>query len=424
MNIRFYNAYIYTGKPEQTAPMYGEIWVVNDKIKFIGTPGPETALEWGRQIDCRENLLMPGFKNAHAHSGAVFLRSFCDDKPLRAWLDTLVPFELKLSHEDFYELTKLAIMEYLSSGITAAFEMYYDREASAGAAVDTGYRFALAGGFDNHNSTTQLLADQFEKYNHYHPLVTYQLGFHAEYSVALPLLKEIAEIAENFHAPVYTHNSETKAEVDGCKERYGKTPTQLLYDLGLFKYGGGGYHCIYLDDTDEQIFLENNLYVVTNSSSNLKLASGIAPVDRYIKKGIPVAIGTDGAASNNCLDFFREMFLMTGLQKVQAGARAMPALNVLQSACAVGARAMHIPECEVLDIEKQADIVLINLHRPNMQPRNNMLNNIVYSGSKENVLLTMVAGKILYENGDFYIGEDAEKIYEKVNKIAAKILRG
>jgi 5-methylthioadenosine/S-adenosylhomocysteine deaminase len=159
---------------------------------------------------------------------------------------------------------------------------------------------------------------------------------------------------------MYTHNSETLREVEGCKERYGMTPTVFLDSLGLFDYGGGGYHCCHMSDDDFEVFKKRGLSAVTNPGSNTKLASGIAPVKRFLDEGINVAIGTDGPSSNNCLDMFREMFLVTGLAKLrEKDASVVGGMEVLKMATVNGAKAMDLPDCDVLAAGKEADIIMI-----------------------------------------------------------------
>ena len=191
----------------------------------------------------------------------------------------------------------------------------------------------------------------------------------------------------------------------------------------MFAHGGGLFHGVHLDDADFDIVKERGLYIVTNPASNLKLASGIAPVKRYLDMNIPVAIGTDGPASNNCLDMFREMFLTTGLQKVLCDdAEVVPALEVLKMATVNGAHAMGLPECDIIAEGKKADLILIDLQQPNMQPIQNLEKNLVYSGSKQNVKLTMVAGKVLYEDGKYYLDSTKEEIFARANESARRIL--
>ena len=218
------------------------------------------------------------------------------------------------------------------------------------------------------------------------------------------------------------HNSETALEVKECVERYGVTPTVLFDQLGIFDYGGGGYHCVHMSEEDYQIMKKRNLIAVTNPASNLKLASGICPISEFLKKEIPVAIGTDGPASNNCLDMFREMFLVTGLAKYRDNdASSVDALDVLKMATVNGAKAMGWSDCETLSVGSKADIIMIDLNQPNMQPIHNIPKNIVYAGSKQNVKMTMINGKILYEDGQFHIGVSPKDVYEECEKISKRL---
>ena len=407
----------------------GELWVEDNRISYLGSrPDFEYIKEknWDREIDVDKNLLMPGFKNAHTHSAMTFLRSYADDMPLDQWLNLQVfPMEAKLTAEDMYHLSKLAIMEYLTSGITANFDMYLDPVSVAKASVDCGFRTVLTGAVNNFSQSLEELEIWYQELNQYHPLIHFILGAHAEYTSSRELLEGVSHLAHKYKAPVYLHNSETENEVKQCIARYGKTPTVFLDELGIYDYGGGGYHCVYMSEEDLEIFREKNLYVVTNPGSNAKLASGIAPVSRIMELGIPVAIGTDGPASNNCLDMFREMFLTTGLAKLrEKDAAALDAREVMKMATVNGALAMGLTECDCLAEGKLADLIILDLHQPNMQPINNIVKNIVYSGSKQNVILTMVDGKILYEKGQFYIGTDPEEVYDKANKIIGRMKSG
>ena len=425
MNIRFYNARILTmdGNFDITE---GELWVEGKKISYIGpSKAPEEVdkVEWDRQIDAQRNLLMPGFKDAHTHTAMTFLRSYADDLPLQDWLNKQVfPKEALLTGEDIYFLTKHGILEYLTSGITAAFDMYMHTDQIAKAAVESGFRMVQVGAINDFGGTLEECEQDYLRLNSYNELSSYMFGFHAEYTTKRDTMRGLAALAERYHAPIYMHNSETKAEVAGCIQRYGLTPTQLFDELGIFEYGGGGFHCVWMDQKDLDIYKEKGLYAVTNPASNMKLASGIAPIQKMLDMGITVAIGTDGAASNNCLDMFREMFLVTGLAKLrEKDASAVDAREVLKMATVNGAHAMGLDDCDVLAEGKYADIIMIDMHQPNMQPENDIVRNLVYSGSKQNVKLTMVAGKILYEDGKFNIGTDPEVIYREANDILRRL---
>lgn len=431
MNIRFYNARILAMDGD-TDVTRGEVWVQGNKITYVGstvhtregTMGRENAPQaWDREIDVEENLVMPGFANAHTHSAMTFLRSYADDLPLQEWLKKQVfPMEAKLTGEDIYELSRLAILEYLTSGITCNFDMYFHPEMIARASVDCGFRTVMVSSLNNFTSSLGEMEQEYLKYNHYHELIRYHLGFHAEYTTSEELLRGVAALAEKYQAPVFTHNSETRREVDECIARHKMTPTAYLDSLGLFCYGGGGYHCVHMAEEDIRIFKERGLAVVTNPGSNTKLSSGIARISDMLKEGVKLAVGTDGPASNNCLDMFREMFLVTGLAKLREGdASAVPAEEVLKMATVGGALAMGLSDCGCLAPGKLADLIVIDLKQPNMQPLNHIAKNLVYSGSKQNVKLTMVNGKILYEDGEFFVGAKPEEIYEKANRIIKRM---
>lgn len=422
--IRFYNGRVLT-LANGIEPENIEVWTEEDKISFVGKPADEDfkGKVFEREYDLKGNLLMPSFKNAHTHSAMTFLRSYADDMPLQDWLfKQIFPMEAKLNGEYVYWLTKLAILEYLSTGCTAAFDMYFELDDYVKACTESGFRSVLCGAVSGDSSNVERLEQNYLKFKDCHPLIGYMLGFHAEYTCDLDLLKSVAQLAEKYKAPVATHNSETAKEVKECIERYGKTPTTLFEELGIYNYGGAGFHCVHMSDEDMEIFRKRGVYAVHCPGSNVKLASGIAPIAKMQSMGINIALGTDGPASNNCLDMFREMFLMTGLQKIAGNdAAACPADTVLKAATVGSAKAMGLDNCDVIAAGKQADLVVIDLMRPNMQPLNNIGKNIVYSGSKENVKLTMCAGKILYENGEFYIGEKTETIYAKANEIINKL---
>ncbi|MBQ7839758.1 MAG: amidohydrolase [Lachnospiraceae bacterium] len=422
MNIRFYNARILTmnGNCDLTE---GELWTKDERIAYVGPAKDSENIAWDREIDCQGNVLMPGFKNAHTHSGMTAMRSYADDMPLQEWLNTKIfPLEAKMTEQDNYDLTQLAILEYLTTGVTSIFDMYLSPKDIAQACIDMGMRCVLVSGLNKFGPAVEEMENRYNKLNNMHPLITYMMGVHAEYTCDKKLLEEVSRLIHKYEAPVFAHMSETRLETVECVERYGMTPPQFFDSLGLFDFGGGGYHCVYFNEEDMDLFVKKGLYAVTNPGSNTKLASGIAPIGRFLEKGMQVAIGTDGPSSNNCLDMFREMFLVTGLAKLlQKDASAVDAHEVLKMATVNGAHAMGLKDADVLAEGKLADIIMIDLHQPNMQPLNNITKNIVYSGSKQNVKMTMINGRILYYNGEFLNGVDAERIYAKANEIIARL---
>lgn len=395
-----------------------DVYVDGGKIVKIG----ESDIKADRIYDLNGNLLMPSFKNAHTHSAMTFGRSFADDLPLSSWLnDKIFPLEAKLNGDDIYKLSKLAFLEYLTSGITACFDMYYFPENMAKASVDFGFRTVMCGAVNNFKESVEKLEEYYNKYNNYDELVSYKLGFHAEYTTSKEIIQGISQLAEKYSAPVFMHSSETKSEVEGCIERYGKSPTTLFDEFGLFNYGGGAYHSVWVDDNDLEIYKKRGVWAVINAGSNCKLASGIAPVSKMMDLGINLAVGTDGPASNNALDMFREMYLIAATQKINDCDAASTDANAILKAATIGsAHCMGLDECDVIDEGKTADLIVIDMHRPNMQPINNITKNIVYSGSKENVKMTMINGKILYENGEF-INTDIERIYSEAQAVIDRI---
>lgn len=395
-----------------------DVFVDGDSIVAIG----EYDKTADTVYDLNGNLLMPSFKNAHTHSAMTFGRSFADDLPLQPWLyDKIFPLEAKLTPQDIYDLSMLAFLEYLTSGTSACFDMYYFPEMMAKASVDFGFRTVMTSGLNNFKESVNAVEDYYNKFNNYDSLVSYKLGFHAEYTTDKELIKGIAKLAEKYQAPVFTHASETKSEVEDCIKRNGMSPTKYLNSLGIFNYGGGAYHSVWIDDEDIEIYKEKGIWAVINACSNAKLASGIAPVSKLLKSGVKVAVGTDGASSNNALDMFREMYTICATQKLNDKDAASTDANDILKASTIGsARCMGLTDCDVIDVDKKADLIVIDMHRPSMQPINNITKNLVYSGGKDIVKMTMINGKILYDNGEFK-NIDVEKIYANAQAVIDRI---
>ena len=299
MNIRFYNVRVLTME-EGRGIFEGEVWIKGKEIAYVGPTKDASKETWDREIDGNGNLLLPGFKNAHTHSAMTFLRSHADDMKLDEWLNKRVfPAEAKLTGEDIYWLSKLAVMEYLTSGITAMFDMYMFKPEMEKAMRECGFRMVYCESINNFGGTLEAVEADYHRYNQDpERLISYQLGFHAEYTTSREMMEGIAALAGKYKAPVYVHCSETKHEVEDCVERTGMTPPVYMDSLGLFQYGGGLFHGVHLSEEDFAVIQKRKLCVVTNPGSNLKLASGIADVKKMLDRGILVAIGTDGPASN------------------------------------------------------------------------------------------------------------------------------
>lgn len=424
MNIRIYNARILT-----TSVFIGEIHVRGTKISYIG-PGasddPVCAHKsvqtvWDREIDAKRNLVTASFKNAHTHSPMVFLRSAADDIALEPWLrEKVFPAEEKLTEEAVYWFTMVSALEYAAGGITAVFDMYAHRDAVAEAMRSCGIRTVFCGEL---NDFTSSVPQQEEAYLRYRSrsradaMIDFRFGFHAQYTTSRENLAALAACAASYGEPVFTHCAETRREVDDCIRHTGMTPVAYMERLGLFENGGGLFHGVYLSAEDVEIIKRHNLWIVTNPASNAKLASGIAPLYELSRAGVSLAIGTDGAASNNALDMFREMYLACVLQKIQSGdPSAMPAKGVLEMAQKGSAHCMGLTDCDALAVGKQADLIMLDMDRPNMRPVNRIAENIVYSGGVHNICMTMCAGRILYENGRWNMPYDVTEIYDRAER--------
>lgn len=416
MKIKFANALILPLQNDFET-FKGDIVVDDENIIYVGEKYDGEA---DKTLDMTDMLLMPAFKNAHAHGPMTFLRSYADDLPLAKWLNERVfPKEDMLSDEDIKAFFKVAVLEYLESGISASFDMYKkDTELRQSVSEKMGYRSIFCSSTADFGPYVEQDEKDYLKYNYEGSFTGFRFGFHAEYTTSKDLLLKIKECADKYKAPVYAHCCETLNEVNSCIERNGMPPVEYLESLGMFENGGGLFHCVHLTDEAIEIIKKRKLFVITNPASNLKLASGIAPIKRLLDEGVCVAIGTDGPASNNCLDMFREMFLVTALQKYkEEDASVVSAEQVLTMACKNGAYAMGLEDCDCLAAGKKADIIALDLNRPNMRPSNNIVKNIVYSGSKVNVYMTMVNGRILYLDNKFYVGEDIREIYDTAEKL-------
>ncbi|MDR0856554.1 MAG: amidohydrolase family protein, partial [Clostridiales bacterium] len=295
----------------------------------------------------------------------------------------------------------------------------------AAAMRDTGFKcIAVTSGLDGVRDTEAQLRETEDLLTRYHKPddnFTLNLGHHAEYTASDALLRGIAALAKKYKAPVHHHLCETRAETDECVARTGLTPPARAEAFGLYEYGGTGYHCVHVSDGDVEIFKRHGVSVVTNPCSNLKLASGIAPLQKYADAGIPFALGTDGAASNNALDMFREAYLASVLQKYsRLRPESTGAHAVLHAAFSVGADIQGI-EAHGIAAGQIADFCVLDLESPNLRPFNDITAGIVFSADPGNVRMTVVNGKILYHKGAYFTGETPEKVYAMCEKITARI---
>ncbi len=422
--LRFYNAMLLPSP--DAVPFTGEIHTVDGKIEYIGratkTDGP-----FDREVDCGKNLLMSGFCNAHAHAAMCLFRGIADDLTLEDWLyDRIFPLEKNLTPDDVYWGTMLQIAEFVRSGIVCFADMYFYPDAVYAAAEKTGLMLALCCPY--HSSSGVDVLHEIEKnYSLYSTIsdrVRYFPGVHAEYTCEESLLMKVADFAAETGAGTYIHLSETLKEVGDCTVRHGGlTPPQYLHKLGFFDNGGLAAHCVYVDKDDIALLRQSGVTPVINSGSNLKLASGVAPVASMLGAGMRPALGTDGTASNNAASVFREMYLFSCLQKQQLKDSAVvTAEQTLAAATVNGFRGLGFCGGE-LKAGNPADFILVDLFAPNMRPLSDIRKNLVYSADNGDVLMTVVNGKILYERGKYDLGETTEKIYRECEKRRVRLQR-
>ena len=402
--------------------------VQGDKIVYAGPKALAPAAQDGDEvINGGGRIAMPGFVNTHAHNAMVLFRGAADDLPLQRWLnEKIFPMEDQLDDNAAYWGNLLGIAEMIRCGTACYNDMYFFTEQEIRAVEQTGIRSVLT-----RSTVCQELEQETieQKLQVYDALMAYQgaadgrirvtVSPHAEYTCSAAYLRACGQKAQKLGVPLHIHVSETAAEHDACIERHGKTPMALLESLGVLKGEVYAAHCVYTGQADHEIMKEHGVVALHCPDSNLKLASGIAPIAQMMQRGVTVTLGTDGAASNNNLNMMEEMQRFVLLQKgITQDATSVSAKQALHIATTAGARAMHTGG-GVLKEGYKADIVLVDTHVPHMQPMHNAINNLVYAAQGSDVWMNMVDGKILYKNGE-YKTLDIEKVIAETNKAAEK----
>lgn len=425
MKILFKNANILDFE-QQNGFLFGNVVVQDDTIVYVGKDIPNNVYD--QTIDVNGNVLMPGFVDTHCHSAMTLLRGLKDDANLNDWLfENVIPCEAKLTPKDVYWGQKLAILEYLKAGITCIEEGYFYNEEIVKALKESGLRARVGFGPTTRDigmTNMEYLKQQYDVIGK-SDLIKPVCFVHSIYTTNETIIGEAVDFSAQNAVPLSIHLAETLKEVGDCTvKNNNKTPAQYLEDLGFFdKPNALCYHCVHMDKDDLQILADYNASVSTCPSSNIKLASGIAPIYAMQNKGINITIGTDGVASNNSLDMFKEMFLVATLSKVNIyDASVVTAQEVLKMATINGAKGLGFDVGEI-KVGKKADIILINTNQPHYYPQQNLISHLVYAGKSGDVYLTMVNGKILYNNGEFFIGEDAQTIYKNVTSIRERITK-
>ena len=392
----------------------------------------EITADWqaDQEIDCTNLLAVPGLVNTHTHAAMTLFRSYADDMQLMDWLQNKIwPAEGNLVAEDVYWGTLLSISEMIKSGTTTFADMYFHMPEVAKAVAESGIRAVLARGMAGvAPNGEQALLESEEFFNQYHNSadgrIKVMLGPHAPYTCPPDYLKKVVALAKKLGAEIHIHLSETIGEVEECQKTYGKSPIALMKELGVLDCGVLAAHCVHVSADDIAIMKEANVRVAHNPGSNMKLASGIAPVPQMMAAGLCVALGTDGAASNNNLDMLEELRLAAMLHKVHAlDPLLIPAKTAVEMATTHGAQALGLEKTiGTIAPGFKADITLFDMHAPHWYPRNDRMSLLAYSANSGDVHTVIVDGKILLDNKRLTTIDEEQVMYE-ANKRGLRLIK-
>lgn len=406
------------------------VGIKDDKIDYIGKEIPQG--DYGDSYDGKGKLLMSGFFNSHAHSPMTLLRGYGENLALQDWLNKRIfPFEAKLDGNAVYWGTMLAMAESLRYGIVSTTDMYYFCEDMVRAIEQSGAKNNLGRGVTNFSDASlydlESFAEMKSLYETYHNAandrIKIDMSLHGEYTSNPKTVYQMAEYTKSIGANMHVHVSETKLEHEECKQRQdGLTPIQYLNRLGLLDNKTTAAHCVWVEPKDMDIIKEKGVTVASNPISNLKLSSGVCNVPELLRRGINVAIGTDSVSSNNSLNFIEEMkvFAISSKEKYQDPTAVTP-VETLTAATIAGAKGQGREDTGKIAVGYKADLIVLDIMRPNFVPVHQMVNNIVYSACGGDIILTMVDGKVLYRNGE-YLTIDIEKTIFETNHATQKIL--
>lgn len=382
-----------------------------------------------RVIDAGGGIVMPGLVNSHTHLGMTLFRGYADDLPLKQWLtEHIWPIEAKLTDDDVYIGTLLGCLEMIRSGTTTFADMYIKMDGAARAVKESGLRGALSYGMielgDEKRGRRELeIGRRFlRKWNGAADgRIMARYGPHAPNTCSPDFLTCVRELAYKDGVGIHIHLAETEMEMDEMKARHGMRPVRLLDNIGFLGPDVLAAHCVWLSDDDIKILKKGDVKIAHNPSSNMKLASGVAPVPECIDSGIVVGIGTDGCASNNALDMFHEMKMAALLHKVhKLDPTVIPAQEALKMATINGAHALDI-DGGTIARGKKADIIIVDIHKPHLTPKHSLISHLVYCARGSDVSTTIVDGKILME--DYVVKVlDEEDVMKKAEKAAENLI--
>lgn len=411
------------------------IHIEGDTIVYVGPQDSAPAFDAHETIGGDHIVALPGLVNAHTHAAMTLLRGYADDMALEPWLQTKIwPFEANLQPDDVYWGTLLAIVEMLRGGTTTFADMYFFYEDGARAIIESGIRARPGGvllGFlpEPERRIANAIAFARDMRGAGDGRITPTLAPHSLYTCNREQWRAMIDGARAHDLMVHTHVAETRREVEDVQREWGHSPVRVLQEIGALDGPLLAAHCIYVDDEEFDIIDshrdargQSTLRVAHNPTSNLKLASGFAPIPKYLERNITVALGPDGTASNNDLDMWEEMRLAALLHKATTGdPTAISAQQALLMATREGARALNLDDkVGTLEVGKKADIVLIDFDKPHLTPRHNVVSHLVYAAKAADVETVLVNGKVLLRNGQF-TALDAKHISAEANLRAQKL---
>lgn len=409
---------------------HGEIAVRDNFIYHVGPSGstPENFLP-DRILDYPQMVAMPGIINCHTHAAMTLLRGYADDLPLMQWLNEMIwPLEEHLTPDDIYQGTLLCCAEMIRSGTTTFADMYDAMGRVAQAVDEAGMRAVLSRGMIGFGpKADKAMEESIDFIKHWHGgaggRITTMFGPHAPYTCPPDYLKRVIAEAQKMGVGIHIHLAETKDEIKEIKEKYGKSPIALMDEIGLFDMPVLAAHCVHLDDNDIQILARRRVGIAHNPQSNMKLASGVAPVTRLLEAGAVVGLGTDGAASNNNLDMLEEIRTAALLQKVSTGdSRVLPAYEVLRMATAEGARVLGM-EDTIGRIKPglRADIILLDMHKPHLYPLFDLYAHVAYAAASSDVDTVIIDGRVVMENRRI-LTLDEDAVMEEAQRTAESLV--
>lgn len=379
-------------------------------IEYIGTEKP--SKEYGEHYDGRGKILMPGLYNAHTHIPMTLLRGYAENLPLHRWLNEMVfPFEAKITDEAARSASDLAIAEMLRFGTVSFTDMYYFEDARAQAVLDSGIKANLSYGlislgYDSYADTPAFQKNEALIKNYHNTgegRLKVDFCLHAEYTNTEAVAVQIAQSAKQHGVNMHIHLSETLQEHEECKQRHGGlTPAAFFEKCGVFDVPTTAAHCVHLEEEDFDILKRHKVSIATCPASHMKLASGFADTPTALAKGINLAIGSDGVASNNNHNLFKDIYVMALIAKGYfKDPTVVEPRQALRVATCNGALSQGRTDSGSIATGNKADLIVINAQEAHMTPEINPLNNLVYSVEGSDVCLTMVDGKVLYRDGEF-----------------------